>query len=182
MTFKAKAVLAGISLVCLSASVGIVYIGCQKVLSLPFRGTNDSLHQQGAVITLDFLIPGGIHIDEKMTIGEVLRLRFETPRGRLNQFVRDISGSIPLKYRLLGTAILYFFWTFIFLVFFRIFTWVRYIRALSISFFAGALIYFFMPDLILGRVDDAIFWGWAIAFAITVRWYSKRRKLKSILI
>ena len=179
MTFKSKTIVAVVSLLFIGAGLGVIYFACQKMLSLPFRETNDSLHRQGAVITLDFLIPGGVHIDEKMTLGEVLLIRFGKPRGRLNKFARDASESIPLKYRLLGTSVLYLFWTFLFLVFFRIFTWMSYIRALIISFFAGALVYFFMPDLILGRVDDAIIWGWTIAFAITVRWYSKRRKLKS---
>ena len=114
-----------------------------------------------------------------MSIGEVVRISLEKPKGRFNDFVQKISGSIPIKYRLLGTVVLYLFWTFLFLVFFRVFTWMRYIVALSISFLAGAVVYFFMPDMILGRVDDALFWGWAMAFVVTVRWYLRRRKLKS---
>jgi hypothetical protein len=179
MTFKVKAILVVVSLLCLTASLAIIYLGCQKILSMPFRATNDTLHQQGGVVTLDFLIPGGSHIDEKMTIGEVIRIRFQKPKGRLDKFVQKISESIPLNYRLLATVVLYLFWTFLFLVFFRIFTWMRYIVALSISFFAGALVYFFMPDMILGRVDDTLFGAWAIAFALTVQWHSRRRRLKS---
>ena len=179
MTFKVKAILAVISMLCFAASLGIIYVTFHKVLSMPFRATNDTLHQQEAVITLDFLIPGGTHIDEKMTIGEVISIRFEKPKGRLNKLVQQISESIPLKYRLLGTAVLYLFWTFLFLVFFRIFTWMRYVGALSFSFLAGALVYFFMPDLVLGKVDDAVFWGWAIAFAVARWWYRKRGKLRA---
>ena len=179
MTFKVKAILVVVSLLCLTASLGIIYVACQKILSMPFRATNDTLHQQGGVVTLDFLVPGGSHIDEKMTIGEVIRIRFAKPKGRLDKFVQKISERIPLNYRLLATVVLYLFWTFLFLVFFRIFTWMRYIVALSISFFAGALVYFFMPDMILGRIDDMLFGGWAIAFALAVQWLSRRKKLKS---
>lgn len=179
MTLNTKVLWAVVSLVCLAVGLGIIYFSCQKILSMPFRATNDTLHQQGAPITLDSLIPSGVHIDEKMTIGQVIRMRFEKPRGGLKRFIQKTSERIPLRYRFLGTTGLYVFWTFLFLVFFRIFTWMRYIVALSISFFAGALVYFFMPDLILGRMDDVVFLGWAIAFAVTGRWYSKRRGLKS---
>jgi hypothetical protein len=113
-----------------------------------------------------------------MTIGEVLQIRLKKPEERFDSFLRKFSESIPQKYLLLGTIILYLFWTFIFLVFFRIFTWISYSVALSISFFAGSLVYFFMPDLIFGRIDDVLFLGWAIAFAVACRWYSKRRRLK----
>jgi hypothetical protein len=72
---------------------------CQKVFSMPFRATNDALHKQEAPITLDFLIPGGSHIDDKMTIGQVIRIRFEKPKGRMNNFIKEVSEHIPFKYR-----------------------------------------------------------------------------------
>jgi hypothetical protein len=179
MTLNTKVLWAVVSLVCLVVGLGIFYFTCQKILSIPFRAANDALHKQGAPITLDFLIPGGTHIDKKMTIGQVIRIHFEKPRGGLNRFIQKISASIPLKYRFLGTTGFYLFWTFLFFVFFRIFTWMRYIVALSASFLAGALVYFFMPDLILGRIDDVVFLIWAIAFAAAGWWYSKRRGLRS---
>ncbi len=178
MTFKTKVIFLSVSLFCLTVGLGTIYLVCQKVFSMPFRTTNDTLHQHGGVVTLDFLIPAGTYIDEKMTIGDVVRIRFEKPKGRLNKIVHSISENIPLKYRLVGTLALYLFWTFLFLVFFRIFTWIRYVGALSLSFLAGALVYFFMPDLVMGRADDAVFCGWAMAFVIMVRWYSKRMEFK----
>ena len=178
MTSKTKILLSVVSLLCFLIILGTIYFTCQKIFSMPFRSTNDALHKEGAPITLDSLIPGGIHIDEKMTIGQVVRMRFEKPRGRFNRFIQRISKSIPLKYRFLGAMVLYVFWTFLFLVFFRIFTWIRYIVALGISFLAGALVYFFMPDFILGKVDDVGFLGWAITFAAAGWWFSKRRKFE----
>jgi len=50
--------------------------------------------------------------------------------------------------------------------------------ALTISFFTGALVYFFMPDLVLGRTDDVVFLGWALAFAGAGWWYAKRKRLQ----
>ena len=167
------------SFFCLTAFAGIAFVACQKVLSLQFRATNDILHQQGSPITLDFLIQAGIYIDDSMTIEQVVRLRFARPKGMIGNFVQRVSKSIPLKYRFLGTTALYLFWTFLFLVFFRIFTWMRYITALSTSFLAGALVYGFMPDLITGRLDDLTFWGWALAFWGAVYWYSTRKKMKA---
>jgi hypothetical protein len=177
MTGRTKILLSMVSLLCLVIGLGTIFIIGQKVFSLPFRATNDALHKQEAPITLDFLIPGGTHIDDKMTIGQVIRIRFEKPKGRMNNFIKEVSEQIPFKYRFPGTLALYLFWTFLFLIFFRIFTWMRYVLALSISFFAGSLVYFFMPDLILGRIDDVGFLAWAIAFTGAGWWYTKRRRL-----
>jgi len=159
---------------------GTVYLISHKILSMAFRAANDALHRQEAPITLDFLITGGTYVDAKMTIGEVVKIRIQKPKKKFNSFLRKFSESIPAKYLLLGTMTLYLFWTFLFLVFFRIFTWISYSLALSISFFAGSLVYFFMPDLMFGRIDDVVFLGWAVAFTVACRWYSKRRSLKHL--
>ncbi len=177
VTGKTKILLSMVSLLCLVIGLGTIFIIGQKVFSMPFRATNDALHKQEAPITLDFLIPGGTHIDDKMTIGQVIRIRFEKPKGRMNNFIKEISRQIPFKYRFLGTLALYLFWTFLFLIFFRIFTWMRYVLALSISFFAGSLVYFFMPDLVLGKIDDVSFLGWALAFSGAGWWYARRKRL-----
>jgi hypothetical protein len=159
-------------------AVGTAYLISHKILSLKFRATNDALHKQQAPITLDFLIPGGTYVDENMTIREVVKARLQKPRRRLDDFLLKLSEIIPTKYLLLGTLLLYLFWTFLFLVFFRIFTWIGYGLALSISFLAGSIVYFFMPDLMFGKIDDVVLLGWAVAFAVACRWYSKRRKLR----
>ena len=177
MTVKTKMLLSVVSLLCLVLGLGTIYLISHKILSMQFRKANDTLHRQEAPITLDFLIPGGIYIDEKMTIGEVIKIRIQKPRRKFDRFLGKISESIPAKYLLLGTMVLYIFWTFLFLIFFRIFTWIGYIMALGLSFLAGALVYFFMPDLILGRVDDVAFLAWAVIFAVAGRWFSKWRRL-----
>ena len=177
MTTRTKVLISAVTLLCLAIGMVIVYLTWQKILAMPFRATNDTLHQHGAPITLDSLIPAGTHIDDKITIGEVIRIRFNKPKRRFSRYIERISEIIPVKYRLLGTTILYFFWTFLFLVFFRIFTWVRYTVVLVISFLAGALVYFFMPDLVMGRSDDMFFLLLAIAFAVSGWWYSRRNEL-----
>jgi len=174
MTFKTKLLLSLVSLLCLVAAGGTVYLTGQRILAMPFRAVNDALHQQDAPITLDFLIPAGTHIDDKMTIGQVIKVRIEKPKGKFNRFLERISKIIPQKYLILGSLILYIFWTFLFLVFFRIFTWIRYSMSLGISFFAGAVVYFFMPDLVPGRIDDLAFTGWAVAFGVAGWWFSSR--------
>ena len=180
MTLRAKVLTSAVSLLFLVIGAGTVYLIGHKILSMEFRAANDSLHKQDAPITLDFLIPGGTYVDAKMTIGEVVKIRLQKPKKKFDSFLRKFSESIPRKYLLLGTVILYLFWTFLFLVFFRIFTWISYSVALSVSFFAGSLVYFFMPDLMFGRIDDVVFLGWAVAFAAACRWYSKRRKSKHL--
>ena len=180
MTLRAKVLTSAVSLLFVVIGAGTVYLIGHKILSMEFRAANDALHKQDAPITLDFLIPGGTYVDAKMTIGEVVKIRLQKPKKKFDSFLRKFSESIPRKYLLLGTVILYLFWTFLFLVFFRIFTWISYSVALSVSFFAGSLVYFFMPDLMFGRIDDVVFLGWAVAFAAACRWYSKRRKSKHL--
>jgi hypothetical protein len=34
--------------------------------------------------------------------------------------------------------------------------------------------------LMFGRIDDVIFLGWAVAFTVACRLYSKRRRLKHL--
>jgi hypothetical protein len=52
----------------------------------------------------------------------------------------------------------------------------RYTTALGIAFLGGATLYFFVPDLVVGRVDDTIFAGWSLFFLTALRWLRKRDK------
>ena len=169
MISRTKVLWTTMSLGCFLICLGVMYFIFHKTSSLPFRQTNDMLHEKGSPITLDFLIPAGIHIDHKMTIEDVGRLRFQRPGNKLALLLSKISESIPARYRFMGTAALYLFWTFLFLVFFRLFTWMGYASALGISFFCGAAVYFFMPDLVMGRTDDTIFLAWSFVILATAR-------------
>jgi hypothetical protein len=177
MVIRAKIIWAVISVLCLVTIISIVYTGFRKILSLPFRQTNDLLHEQGFPLTLDFLIPAGLYIDEKITVKEVLYHRLHKPGQKAHLFLSKVAESIPVKYRIAATTLFYLFWTLLFLVFFRIFTWMGYTTALFISFLFGAVVYFFMPDFIMGKIDDSIFLGWALTL-LGLRWWMKRRKAK----
>ncbi len=178
MAIRAKILWAVLSLVSLIAIISVFYTGFRKILSLPFRQTNDLLHEQGFPLTLDFLIPAGLYIDETITVKEILHFRLHKPSKRIHLFLSKVSESIPVKYRITATTVFYLFWTLLFLVFFRIFTWMNYTTALSISFLCGASVYFFMPDFIMGKIDDSIFLGWALTL-LGLRWWMKRKKIKS---
>jgi len=162
MVIRAKILWTVLSMVSLIAIISVFYTGFRKILSLPFRQTNDLLHEQGFPLTLDFLIPAGLYIDETITVKEILHSRLHKPGKRVHLFLSKISESIPVKYRVTATTVFYLFWTLLFLVFLRIFTWMRYTTALFISFLFGATVYFFMPDFIMGKIDDSIFLGWAL--------------------
>jgi hypothetical protein len=179
MTWRARVLRAAISLICLALLAAGFSLVCRKVSSLPFRATNDYLHRQDAPLTLDFLIPGGTYIDERMTIGEVARLRFEKPGRGLDLLVRKMAETIPVRYRLLGTTLFYLFWVLLFFVLLRVFTWARYATALTWSFALGAAVYFFMPDLVPGRIDDAVFIAWAGGFWIGRHWWLRRARARS---
>ena len=178
MVIRAKILWTVLSLVSLIVIISVFYIGFRKILSLPFRQTNDLLHEQGFPLTLDFLIPAGLYIDETITVKEILHYRLHKPSKKFQLFLSKVSESIPVKYRVTATTIFYLFWTLLFLVFFRIFTWMRYITALFISFLFGATVYFFMPDFIMGKIDDSIFLVWALTL-LGLRWWTKRKKVKS---
>ena len=178
MELKSKIVWAAVAVLTILAMSGVVGMTCLKVGSLPFRATNDTLHRKQSPVTLDFLIPGGTYIDEKMTVSEVVHLRFGKPKDRLSRFAQEISDIIPTKFLLLASAILYLFWSFLFLVFFRIFTWMRYGTALCISSLLGALVYLFMPDMILGRKDDSLFLFLSIVIVGHALWRFRRKRLK----
>ena len=178
MELKSKIVWATVAVLTISAMSGVIDLTYRKVGSLPFRVTNDTLHREQSPVTLDFLIPGGTHIDEKMTIREVVHLRFGKPKDRLSLFAQKVSDIIPTKYLLLSSTILYLFWSFLFLIFFRIFTWMRYSTALCISSLLGALVYLFMPDMILGRKDDSIFLFSSIVIVGIARWRFRRKRLQ----
>ena len=50
----------------------------KHILQLPFGQTNDALHKKKSAFTLDFLIPSATYIDDKMTIGEIIKVRADS--------------------------------------------------------------------------------------------------------
>lgn len=129
----------------------------KQTLNLPFRSANDQLHAIQAPISLDFLIPGGTYIDEKMTIGEVIRGHAGKKMSTYEQIVDSIAHLIPLSYIMIANLIMFLFWSFMFMTFIRVFTFLGYGHALRISLLLGGIVYYFMPDFSPGRLDDAAF-------------------------
>jgi len=161
-----------VSLACLAAAG---FVAGRYVLQLPFRASNDALHRDGGPLTLDFLIPGGSYVDEKSTIGEVIRMKLEQGGSPIDRFLRTISDQIPPPYRYLGNLLFFLFWTICFFGFFRIFTLMGYGMALRFSLLLGGIVYYFMPDLSPGWYDDALFVLVPILI-ILLRWYLVRKR------
>ena len=179
MIQRKKALWIVLSLGFLIVSVISAYFLGQRGLALPFRQTNDMLHEMDSPVTLDFLIPAGFYIDQNVTIGEVVQNRVRNPGDRLTFVLTRISESVPARYRYGGTVLLYLFWTLLFLIFCRLFTWMAYSSALRMSFLCGAIVYFFMPDLVMGRGDDGAFLVWATALLLMALWLRKRKAGKT---
>ena len=154
------------------------YFLTKHFLRLPFRSTNDSLHKKESPITLDFLIPSGTHIDEKMTIGEVIKVRSKQETTFYEKILKSLSTLIPGKYCYLADLVLFAFWSFLYMTFMRLFTFMGYGRSLRISLFLGACTYYFMPDFTVGKGDDFFFIGVALLIII-LRTYIHRRRAKS---
>ncbi|NCP08522.1 hypothetical protein GW860_06440 [bacterium] len=133
------------------------YLFLDHVSRLPFRALNDKLHKTACPVTLDMLIPAGVHIDDKITVGEVAGIRLREERGILDRTARHIAGLIPPGYRVITNFALFFFWSFLYLIFLRVFTFAGYGRCIRISLLAGGITYYFMPDFSAGRWDDAAF-------------------------
>lgn len=153
------------------------YLLSKRVLDLPFRATNDALHERDASLTLDCLIPAGTYVDEKMTIGEVIGKRIKANAPLYEKAVDPLLESIPLKYRYIAGLMIFLFFVFSFMAFFRVFTFMGYTRALRISLLLAGITYYFLPDLTIGRTDDYIFIGAPILF-ILIRVYVVKKKKK----
>lgn len=156
------------------------FIG-REILELPFRSTNDALHQKDSSFNLDFLIPAGTHIDKKMTIGEVIRIRARKGTSLYARIVHSLSELVPLKYRSLANLFLFFFWAFLFMTFFRIFTFMGYGRALRVSLLLGGCTYYYMPDFMPGLGDDIFIIGIALLIIFIRAYAHHREKVRSRL-
>jgi len=110
----------------------------RHILRLPFRSTNDVLHKRGSAFNLDFLIPGGTYIDEKITIGELIKLRISKEKPFYERVLRAFFGIIPPRYRYLPDFFLFFFWLLCFMTFFRVFTFMGYGRGCGEASFLEA--------------------------------------------
>jgi hypothetical protein len=153
------------------------YFAVRHILDLPFRPTNDALHQKDSAVTLDFLIPAGTYLDDKITIGEVIRIRFKKEKSIYERTIVAISDLIPPRYRFIADLVLFCFWAFVFMILFRIFSFMGYARSLRTSLLLAGLIYFFMPDFSPGRLDDAVFLGVPL-FIIALRIYLRKKKAR----
>ena len=138
--------------VCLSG-----FLIVKHILNLPFRSTNDALHKKNSAFTLDFLIPSGTYIDDKITIGEVIKVRFTKEKAPYEKVLRALFDLIPHRYRFLANLFLFLFWFLCFMTFLRVFTFMGYGRSLRGSLFFGGITYYFMPDFSPGKGDDILF-------------------------
>ncbi|MCJ7542457.1 MAG: hypothetical protein MUO88_22640 [Desulfobacterales bacterium] len=163
-------------LLVLTAICLAVFLIAGHILKLPFRSVNDVLHQENASFTLDFLIAKGTYINEKMTIGEVIGIRTRKETSLYENIIRSVANLIPVRYRYGADIILFLFWTFLFMIFFRLFTFTGYGRALRASLFIGGLVYFFLPDFSPGEIDDAIFVTFPLLIIFLRIYLSRRRK------
>jgi hypothetical protein len=151
------------------------YFFAQHILKLPFRPTNDALHQKDSSFTLDFLIPSGTYLDERITIGQVIQIRLKKEKSIYKRAIGAISDLIPPRYRVVADLFLFFFWFFCFMVLIRIFTFMGYSRSLRASLLLAGIIYYFIPDFSPGRRDDAVFFGIPLLI-IAIRIYLVRGK------
>jgi hypothetical protein len=173
-----RLILAVIFLILLVSLLFTGYTLSRRLLSLPFRPTNDELHKKESAFNLDFLIPAGTYLDEKITIGEVIKIRIENESPFYRKWLKAIFDLVPAKYLYLADLFLYFFWFFVSMSFFRVFTFMGYGRSLRLSLLFGGVIYYFMPDFSPGRWDDILLIGVPLLL-ISLRWYLLHRKKKA---
>jgi len=176
--FIQRAVSQIILLLVLAVICLVVFSIGDHILQLPFRSANDALHRRNTPLTLDFLIPGGTYVDEKMTIKEVIRIRAQKETSLYETIIRSTADLIPPRYRYGANMVLFFFWTLLFMSFLRVFTFTGYGRALRASLLLGGLVYFFLPDFSPGKIDDAILVAFPILI-IFLRGYAARLKKKA---
>lgn len=153
------------------------YLLVHHVLSLPFRSTNDALHKSDSAINLDFLIPAGTYIDEKMTIKQIIHMRFEKHDAFYEKALEGFLKNIPVTYRYLTSLVTFLFFAFSFMAFFRVFTFMGYGRAIRTSLLFAGIIYYFLPDIIHGITDDLFFFCFPVLI-IVLRMVVLRKKRK----
>ncbi|MFZ3049021.1 MAG: hypothetical protein WA151_24145 [Desulfatirhabdiaceae bacterium] len=151
-----------------------IFLLVRDALQLPFAQTNESLHKRGSAFTLDRLIPAGTYIDGAMTIQDVMAIRLQQETSSFRDAFDSLTDLIPYPYRLIADLIQFCFWTFLWMVFFRIFTFMGYGRALRSSLLMGGILYYFMPDFSPGKMDDALFLFVPILI-ISIRGYLNRK-------
>jgi hypothetical protein len=71
---------------------------------------------------------------------------------------------------------MFLFWSFMFMTVIRVFTFLGYGRALRVSLLLGGIVYYFMPDFTLGRIDDAAFVAAPVLIVITRAIFRHRKK------
>lgn len=152
------------------------YFFVQRILQIPFRSANDALHEKDSALTLDFLIPGGIHIDKKITIEEVLKIRWAGKRSPFEAAVRALSDRIPPSYIWLGNLFLFFFWAFCILTLLRVFTFMGYGRVLRASLLLGGMTYYFMPDFSPNIWEDYLFVACPLLLILSRSFMIRRKK------
>ncbi len=152
------------------------YFFVRHLSGLSFRTVNDSLHSTGSPVTLDVLIPAGVHIDYKVTVGEVAGIRLKEKRSLMDRTIRYISELIPPGYRVISNVIVFFFWSFLYLIFLRVFTFAGYGRCIRISLLAGGVTYYFMPDFSAGNWDDVAFIALPVLVIVSRSIWRKRKK------
>ena len=84
-----------LAFICLSG-----FLLVRHILQLPFRPANDVLHQKEAPFNLDFLIPGSTYLDDKITIGEVLKIRTKKVTTFYARILQSFSDFIPVSVKL----------------------------------------------------------------------------------
>jgi hypothetical protein len=161
-------------LLAILCTAGILFV--KHILELPFRPTNDALHKKKSVFTLDFLIPGATYIDDKMTIGDIITVRVQKETSFYETLLKSIADLVPARYRYVANFIVFLFWTFLFMTFFRVFTFMGYGRALRGSLLLGGMVYFFMPDFSPGNIDDSTFVGIPVSIIIFRSYVSWRKR------
>lgn len=158
------------------------YLAGSYALKLPFRPTNDTLHKKDAPVNLDFLIPGGTYLDDQVTIGEVLEIRLKKETSLYERIVKTLADMIPEPYGYVADLVLFIFWTFSFMAFFRIFTFMGYGRAIRISLFLGGCVYYFMPDFTPGRGEDILFIAVPLAIIFLRAYVHRRTRRRKVLV
>ena len=171
-----KSISQSILLILLASFCIIGFLLVKHILQLPFGQTNDALHKKGSAITLDLLIPSGTYIDDTMTIGEVVKIRTKKETSFYETLLKSIADLIPARYRYVADFIVFLFWAFLFMTFFRVFTFMGYGRALRGSLLLGGLVYFFMPDFSPEKIDDTVFIGIPLSIIILRAYISRRKK------
>lgn len=165
------------ALVIIATLAGITHVG----LNLNFKKTHDFLAKHDLGWITETIYPHPKLVGPEFTIGQVISERWKTRLTWLEQAAVKVDEMIGLRMQIILRVVFWLWLCFVFMTFFRVFTFMGYTRSLRTALFMGALFYAMLPNPTRTTWDEYTFLSIG-AGIILLRfiWVRSRRRKKLV--